>query len=110
MLRTSALCPVKIRLSRPLASSHILILGSEPAEANRFPSRLNDTVFTRGRSLMTIIVSPPDDTSHNFTVLSWLAEASRLPSLLKATLDNQLVWPFKLCSSSPLAQSQIRIV
>src|SRR5438876_898345 len=47
--------------------------------------------------------------SQILTVLSWLPEASRLPSGLKATLQTTSRWPFKVRSPSPGARSAARV-
>ena len=52
---------------------------------------------------MSVAVSRPEATSHNFTVLSQLAEAMRLPSGLNATKSTCFVCPVSVAVWRPEA-------
>src|SRR5262249_10501799 len=109
MLRTSSVWPFRTEMGRPLVESQSLMPRSNPAEASHRPSGLKPTAL-RVLSWLTMVDSPPDDTSHSLTVRSWLAEASRFPSGLTATLATQWAWHLRINCSSPVVEFQIRTV
>src|SRR5262249_24343643 len=87
------LCPFRVRSSRPVSTSHKIMIAS-PADARRVSSGLKAAEDVqkgnRGRRVRRTW-SPP--VCHNFTVPSKLADANRLPSGLKATLQTDLLCP-----------------
>src|SRR3990172_5812516 len=117
----------------PLVAFHTFTGMPEPAEASRLPPGLYATHMGEwGPNLRVSGLCPPLIVSHNrshpamprvaerdvkvrsssplfashtFTVLSALAEASRLPSGLYATLRTSALCPLKVRSSSPLFAS-----
>src|SRR5260370_4142393 len=56
------------------------------------------------------VISCPVSMSHNLTVWSWLHDASRLPSVLKATEVTTPRWPFSVPRGSPVDGFHRRIV
>ena len=79
-------CPLRVRVSCPVAASHSFTVPSPLAEASRLPSGLNATSQTPLVCPLKVSVSCPIRASHTLTVPSELAEAIRLPSGLNATL------------------------
>ena len=65
------------------------------------PSGLNATLVTPSVCPLSVRVPGRSAASHTFTVLSSLAEASRLPSGLNATPDDPLVCPLRVRVSWP---------
>src|SRR5262249_14106578 len=97
----------------PATRSHTRTLPSPSSEARRLPSRLKATSYTSPSCSLQVNTTSPVATSQSFTVLSALAEASRLLSGLNATARTELVWPCfprKSWSSLPVTASQTKIL
>ena len=104
-LVTPPVCPLRVRVSWPVAASHTFTVLSPLAEASRWPSGLNATLLTSSVCPLRVRVSWPVAASHTFTVPSRLAEARRLPSGLNATLVTCSVCPLRVRVSWPVAAS-----
>ena len=85
-LKISPVCPLSVRISRPLGMSHSFTVRSELA-ARCLPSGLNATLLTPEACPLSVRVSFPVAASQTLTTPSTLLpETRRRPSGLNATL------------------------
>ena len=83
---TKAVCPFRVRISRPLSTSQSLTVVSALPEASTFPSGENATELTQFVCPLRVRSSRPVVTSQSLIVASALPEASTFPSGEKATI------------------------
>src|SRR5215472_1645564 len=98
-------CPVRVRSSAPVETSHSFIVLSIPPLARVFPSGLKATALIKVDCHVRVRNTTPVESSHNFIVMSQLPLARIFPSGLKTTVVMNFECPVRVRNSAPVETS-----